>query len=113
MAANVAAEWSIRVRYARPHGPQWLAELAAEEQLDEGEGQKEIQDELERALLTLTARQREVLKLQFFESLSRVQIAERLGISERTVKRVLMKSYEGLRQQLKVELLRGVSDGRE
>jgi RNA polymerase sigma factor (sigma-70 family) len=113
MAANVAAEWSIRMRNTRPHDPKWLAELAANEPLQEDEAGQELQGELERALLTLTPRQREVLKLQFFESLSRPQIAERLGISERSVKRILMKSYEGLRQQLNVELFRGISDGRD
>lgn len=113
MAQNVAAEWAIRARYARPHEPKWLVELAVEDQADEGASRSELQDELERALLTLTPRQREVLKLQFFEGLSRIQIAERLGTSERTVKRELTKSYEKLREQLNVELLRGITDGRE
>jgi RNA polymerase sigma factor (sigma-70 family) len=113
MAANVAAEWSIRVHNTRPHESKWLIGLAVGEPLDDAAAHQELQDELERALLTLTPRQREVLKLQFFESLSRRQIADRLGTSERTVKRLLMKSYERLRQQLDPELLRGISDGRE
>jgi RNA polymerase sigma factor (sigma-70 family) len=113
MASNVAAEWAIRARYARPHDPKWLADLAAEEFLDEEADRSKLQDELERVLLTLTPRQREVLKLQFFEGLNRTQIAERLGTSNRIVKRELMKSYEKLRQQLNVELLRGRIDGRE
>jgi RNA polymerase sigma-70 factor (ECF subfamily) len=113
MATNVAAEWAIRVRYARPHESKWLVGLTVEDTLEDGIGHTELQDELERALLSLQPRQREVLKLQFFESLSRTQIAERLGTSERTVKRILTKSYERLRQQLDEELLRGIADGLE
>jgi RNA polymerase sigma factor (sigma-70 family) len=113
MAANVAAEWAIRSRNSRPHEPRWLLGLATEEPLFDGLDQKEIQDEIERALLTLTPRQREVLKLQFFSGLRRTQIAERLGTSERTVKRILTKSYQALRRQLNAELLRGITHGRE
>src|SRR5712671_7413313 len=92
MATNVAAEWSLRVRYARPHEAKWLVGLASAEQTEEGAHYEQVQDELERAILTLPPRQREVLKLQFFESLSRTQIAERLGLSERAVKRIVLKS---------------------
>lgn len=111
MAANVAAEWSIRIRHARPHKSKWLEELVTEEQAADLANQKQVQDELERALMGLTPRQREILKLQFFENLSRAQIAQRLGLSERTVKRISIKSYSELRQRLNVELLRGISDG--
>ncbi len=61
----------------------------------------------------LTARQRAVLKLQFGEGVGRAQIAERLGSSERIVKRDLMKSYEKLRLELNSDLLRVLSNGRE
>jgi RNA polymerase sigma factor (sigma-70 family) len=113
MASNVAAEWAIRGRYVRPHESKWLAGLAADDRPEEQASQVEIQDEVERALLTLAPRQREVLQLQFFEGLSRIQIAERTGTSERSVKRTLIKSYERLRTQLNSELLKGVTDGRE
>lgn len=36
MAANVAAEWAIRMRYARPHDSKWLVGLAAQDQLGDG-----------------------------------------------------------------------------
>jgi RNA polymerase sigma-70 factor (ECF subfamily) len=108
MAANVAAEWSIRVRNTRPHEPKWLIGLAAEERIEAGAQYQQVQDALEQALLTLTPREREVLKYQFFESLSRAQIAQRLGLSERVVKRILLKSYEKLRSRLDVDLLGGI-----
>jgi RNA polymerase sigma-70 factor (ECF subfamily) len=113
MASNVAAEWAIRGRYVRPHESKWLAGLSAEDRPENEASQAEIQDEVERALLALAPRQREVLRLQFFEGLSRMQIAERIGTSERSVKRTLIKSYEMLRVKLDAELLKGITDGRE
>ena len=113
MATNVAAEWAIRGRHVRPHDSKWLAGLVAEERPEDEASQAELQDEVERALSTLTARQREVLKLQFFEGMSRVQIAEKIGATERSVKRTLVKSYELLRIRLDAQLLTGVTDGRE
>ena len=113
MATNVAAEWAIRGRNARPHESKWLAELAAQDRPEAEVGYLELQDEVERALLTLTARQREILKLHFFESMSRMQIAERIGTTERSVKRALINGYELLRAQLDAELLKGITDARE
>lgn len=113
MAANVAAEWAIRGRHMRTHEPKWLAELADESQVEDKAGHIELQDEVECALRTLTGRQREVLKLQFYEGLGRMEIAERLQMTERSVKRVLMKSYAKLREELDSKLLQGISHGRE
>src|ERR1700735_4583764 len=67
MAANVAAEWAIRGRQVRVHGSQWLAALPAEDRVEDHILHLELQDEIERALLSLTAQQRQVMKLQFFE----------------------------------------------
>jgi len=74
MASNVAAEWAMRGRYQRAREPEWLAVLAAEERGDQAidqASQRELQDEIERALLTLTPQQRQVLKLQFYSGLTR------------------------------------------
>jgi len=113
MASNVAAEWSIRTRDAGAHDPDWLGSLVAEQLPQDAVDRAAMQEELERALLALDGRQREVLKLQFYEGLTRAEIAARLGVTERTVKRVLMKSYERLRREVTPELLRGIADGRE
>ena len=66
-----------------------------------------------RALSTLTPRQRAVLKLQFSEGLGRTEIATRLESTERAIKRDLLKSYERLRRELKTDLLRVLTNGRE
>jgi RNA polymerase sigma-70 factor (ECF subfamily) len=115
MAANVAAEWAMRGRYTRSREPEWVAVFQAEEQPEEAldqAAQVELQDEIERALLTLTPHQRDVLKLQFYGGLTRAEVAKRTGLSERSVKRALMKSYEKLRHQLNTEPFTRINNGR-
>jgi len=115
MATNVAAEWAIRGRFVRMHDAEWVAGFVGGELTDEAQDQVcrlELEDEIERAILTLTAQQREVLKLQFFAGLSRAEVAAETGLSERSVKRALIKSYQKLRDQLNTELFTGTkTDG--
>jgi RNA polymerase sigma factor (sigma-70 family) len=111
VATNVAAEWAIRGRRVRPHDSRSLERLVADDRPEDEANHVELKGEVERALLTLTPRQREVLKLQFFEGLSRKQIAERMGTTERIVKRTLIKSYQVLRNQLDGELLTEITNG--
>jgi RNA polymerase sigma-70 factor (ECF subfamily) len=103
MAANVAAEWAMRRRYVRSGDPDWLAGLAGEDgggsALEEA-SRMQMREDIERALLALTAQQRQVMKLHFYAGLSRGEIAHRTGLSERSVKRALIKSYARLRQEL-------------
>ncbi len=113
MAANVANEWAIRACNIRPHESNWLQALLAEDSPENDAARAEANAELERALNTLTGRQRAVLKLQFHEGLTRPQIAARLDSTERVVKRELMKSYAKLRMELNIDLLRMFSHGRE
>lgn len=104
MAANVVAEWSLRSRHRLAHEPRWLAELAAEDRLGELVDSEAAQREIRRALETLSARERRILKLHFEEELSYARIAERLGISERVVRRDFEKSYAKLRREMNVEI---------
>jgi RNA polymerase sigma-70 factor (ECF subfamily) len=106
MAANVAAEWAIRSRYTRSRDREWLIGFLGEEQGDHAvdqASQVELQDDIEQALMSLTPQQRLVLKLQFYGGLSRSEVAAQTGLSERSVKRSLLKSYEKLRQRLNTE----------
>lgn len=100
MALNVAAEWAIRVRNTQPHDASWLTALLADAQADDAALHDATHDAIERALNTLTSRQREVLKLQFTEELGHAEIAARVGTTQRSVKRILMKSYGKLRSEL-------------
>ncbi len=113
MAANVANEWAIRARSSRPHDSKWLSGLLAHDCPEDEAAQAEACLEIERALNTLTARQRAILKLQFGDGVGRAEISERLGLTERAVKRELLKSYERLRIELKTDMLRVLSNGRE
>ena len=113
MASNVAAEWAIRARNAQPHESKWLMGLVAAEQPEREAGRGELHGEIELALQRLPARQREVLKLQCYEHLTRAEIARRMGMTERSIKRLLMKSYEQLRLDLNSELLGDITHGHE
>lgn len=113
VATNVAAEWAVRARYSRPHEPKWLAALRAHDQPDENAERKEALAEIERALNTLTPRQREILALHYSEGMGRAEIAERLATTPRSVKRDLINSYGKLRAQLSTELLGALNHGRD
>jgi RNA polymerase sigma factor (sigma-70 family) len=113
MATHVAAEWAIRIRNVQPHESKWLANLVAPDHSEQEAGRGELQHEIERALQVLPARHREILKLHYFENLSRAEIAKRLGTTERSIKRAVMKTYEQLRLRLDPELLGDLTDERE
>jgi RNA polymerase sigma-B factor len=62
--------------------------------------QIENREALRPLLEQLPERERTVLLLRFFESLTQTQIAERVGISQMHVSRLLAKSLARLRDQL-------------
>jgi len=51
-------------------------------------------------LAALPERERTVLYLRFFESMTQSQIAERIGVSQMHVSRILEKTLRELRNQL-------------
>ncbi len=55
---------------------------------------------LRAAIGTLTARERYVVSLRFDEDLTQSQIAERLGVSQMQVSRILTKLLARLREEL-------------
>jgi len=113
MAANVVAEWAIRSRHRLAHEPRWLNGLVAQDTVEETLDNQVIQREIKRALGTLTARERAVLKLHFEEGLSKAQIALRLGLSPRVVQRDFETSYSKLRRELALKLTGALNHGRE
>lgn len=100
IAANVTLEWALRSRNANVREMAWAADRANFDMTDGEMNPGEDEEELEQALLSLGNREREILRLQYFEELSHAQIAERLGITERVVKRTLAKGYQCLRRNL-------------
>lgn len=97
MAANVAGEWSMRSRHRYPHDARWLDDLEAESDPEHELARETAHQRLRQGLASLPARQREVLRLHFGEGLTRAQIAERLEITVRSVKRDLINAYATLR----------------
>jgi RNA polymerase sigma-B factor len=53
------------------------------------------------ALPTLEEREAEVVRLRFFDELTQVRIAERLGCSQMQVSRILRRALDGLRQEMR------------
>ncbi|QNI05902.1 RNA polymerase sigma factor SigF [Mycobacterium kubicae] len=68
--------------------------------VDSGLDQIENREALRPLLEALPERERTVLILRFFESMTQTQIAERVGISQMHVSRLLAKSLTRLRDQL-------------
>jgi RNA polymerase sigma-B factor len=69
--------------------------------MDVGLARIEDREALRPLLEALPERERMVLVLRFFESMTQTQIAERVGISQMHVSRLLAKSLSRLRDQLK------------
>ena len=63
-----------------------------------GYGETELRDAVGRALRELPERQREVLKLRFFQGLSQREAAERLGVSQMTVSREERTALEAMKR---------------
>ncbi|QRY54868.1 RNA polymerase sigma factor SigF [Mycolicibacterium septicum] len=68
--------------------------------MDDGLDQIENRETLRPLLAQLPERERTVLLLRFFESMTQTQIAERVGVSQMHVSRLLAKSLARLRDQL-------------
>jgi RNA polymerase sigma factor (sigma-70 family) len=113
MASNVAAEWAIRSRHRLAHEPRWLSTLVAPDAIEETFDNRVVQREIKRALSTLTARERAILRSHFEEGLNKAEIALRLGLSPRVVQRDFETSYGKLRRELALKLTGALNHGRE
>ena len=58
----------------------------------------ELGADVNAALRLLKPRQREILRLRFFEELTQTQIAERIGVSQMQVSRILRSALDRLRE---------------
>lgn len=72
-------------------------------QYDDALERVENHEALQPVLAALPERERNVLMLRFFGSLTQTQIAERMGISQMHVSRLLSRTLEQLRGQLSEE----------
>ena len=113
VAANVVAEWAVRARHRHKHEPRWLDALVSEGSAEELLDRSAMQREIKRALMTLSARERSVLKLRFEEGRRYNEIAVQLGLTLRTVRHDFENSFRKLRGELKIQLPGASSHGRE
>lgn len=113
VAANVSAEWALRARNRFEHDPRWLDLLVSDDPLDDFFDSKAVQREIHRALHTLTPRERQVVKLHFEDGLTHREIALRLGVTLRIVRRDFEKSYAKLRRELRIRLTGALDLGRD
>lgn len=100
IAGNVLAEWSTRASRQRPHASEWLAQLADEHDPEQDCARESEQLEIRRAVGELPPRAREILRMHYEEGLTHLEIATRLGVTRRIVKRDLVRAYASLRGSL-------------
>ncbi len=65
---------------------------------------------LTRLVADLPERQQEIIRLRFFEEKSQIEIAERVGVSQMHVSRLLKKSFAEMREVLTAENQAGSAD---
>ena len=102
IATNVVNEWRERARNSLPHDDVWLADLQIE---PEAEPESSVEHDLvnkyvRRAVSRLPPRQREVLLLHIREDLTYKQIAVKLKLTPRVVRRDIARAYADLRGEL-------------
>lgn len=99
IATNVVNEWRERARNSLPHDDVWLADLQIE---PEAEPESSVEHDLvnkyvRRAVSLLPPRQRQVLLLHIREDLTYKQIAVKLKLTPRVVRRDIARAYADLR----------------
>jgi RNA polymerase sigma factor (sigma-70 family) len=102
IATNVVNEWRERARNSLPHDDVWLADLQIEPD-NEPESSLEhtlVNEKVRKAVSQLPPRQREVLLLHIRDDLTYKQIAARLKLTTRVVRRDIARAYAQLRGEL-------------
>lgn len=74
--------------------------IGATADVDAGYDDVDNRETIERLLGTLPEREREIVALRFYDELSQSEIAERVGVSQMHVSRLLKKAFERLRDEL-------------
>lgn len=103
IATNVVNEWRERARNSLPHDDVWLADLQIEPE-NEPESSLEqtlVNAKVRHAVSRLPPRQREVLLLHIKDDLTYKQIAAKLKLTPRIVRRDIARAYAQLRGELR------------
>lgn len=81
---------------------QWEPEFSRHAILINQEIGAELQEKLQRALDTLTSRQREAIFLRFYEALSYEEVAEALGITVKATYKIVARGLLQLRKEMQL-----------
>lgn len=101
VALNVASEWRLRARQRKPHTSDGLDQLLSVEDLEGSLEQRQLGEAVRRALSELPPTWRQVLVLHCGSGMTYEQIARRLRISRRMVKRYVAKGYAEMRERMR------------
>jgi RNA polymerase sigma factor (sigma-70 family) len=100
VASNVSAEWAMRSSRRLPHHSEWLDDLVDTLSPESETERESVQKRLHAALDQLPARAREILRLHFADGMTHPEIAARLGVTRKIVKRDTARAYAMLRMTL-------------
>lgn len=100
VASNVAAEWRMRACHRMPHSDAELDALVATATPDSLLNEAEFSSQFDAALETMTPMVRAVVYLKLRDDMSHEEIARHLGITPRTVRRLLTTGYTQLRNNV-------------
>jgi RNA polymerase sigma factor (sigma-70 family) len=105
IATNVANEWRERARNSLPHADTWLEDLQVEagDEPENAVARTLVHKRVQREMQRLPPRQHEALALHINDGLTYKQIARRMGLTPRIVRRDLAQAYSYLRCKLDVE----------
>jgi RNA polymerase sigma factor (sigma-70 family) len=101
IATNVAREWLLHAQQAKEHSPEWLESLAASEDNPETSADQSERDRVVHQMLhRLPVRYRTAVVLHAYEALTYDEVAVRMGVSKRAVKRYVANGYAQLKEEL-------------
>lgn len=100
VAANVVNDWRAGQRLLETRPPEALEEIPAPEDTGESYDQRLQSERVGRAIASLPPVYRATLLLKVQHGLTYGEIATHLGVSERMVKRYVVKAYARMREQL-------------
>lgn len=100
VAANVVNDWRAGQRLLETRPPEALEDIPALEDSGEDYDRRVQTEQVGRAIASLPATYRATLLLKVQHGLTYGEIADHLGVSERMVKRYVVKAYARMREQL-------------
>jgi RNA polymerase sigma-70 factor (ECF subfamily) len=100
VAANVVNDWRAGQRLFETRAPEALEEIPAHGDSGEDYDRRLQAERVGRAIASLPATYRATLLLKVQHGMTYGEIAGHLGISERMVKRYVVKAYARMREQL-------------